>query len=89
LDPKSTETTPKKLLKPEAVIQGLQNLLVLNIMEALFHDNSIPLKWPRGRKMGIYYAELLSLIQPMLTTGQIPLLLLVGWLEMPRKWMTE
>lgn len=89
LDPKSTETTPKKLLKPEAVIQSLQNLLVLNIMEALFHDNSIPLKWPRGRKMGMYYAELVSLIKSMLTTGQIPLLLLVDWLEMPRKRMTE
>jgi hypothetical protein len=57
LDPHSTHTTPKKLVKPESVIQNLQNLLVQDVLNGLFHRFSVEIKWPRGRKMRLLYAE--------------------------------
>jgi hypothetical protein len=57
LDPASTHTTPKKLVKAEAVIQNLQNLLILEIFEGLFRRNSMEIQWPQGRKMRLLYAE--------------------------------
>lgn len=57
LDPHSTHTTPRKLVKPEAVIQNLQNLLILEIFEALFRRNYIEIQWPQGRKMRLLYIE--------------------------------
>jgi len=57
LDPQSTHTTPKKLVKPEAVVQNLQNLLILAVFDGLFDNVSMEIKWPRGRKMRLLYAE--------------------------------
>jgi len=57
LDPQSTHTTPKKLVKAEAVIQNLQNILVLDIFDGLFDDIGMEIKWARGRKMRLLYAE--------------------------------
>ncbi len=57
LDPHSTHTTPRKLVKPEAVIQNLQNILILDVFEALFRRNSIEIQWPQGRKMRLLYIE--------------------------------
>jgi hypothetical protein len=57
LDPQSTHTTPKKLVKPEAVVQNLQNLLILAVFDGLFNNVSMEIKWPRGRKMRLLYAE--------------------------------
>lgn len=60
LDPHSTHTTPRKLVKPEPVIQNLQNILILDIFEALFRRNSIEIQWPQGRKMRLLYIEYYS-----------------------------
>ena len=57
LDPHSTHTTPRKLVKAEAVIQNLQNLLILEIFEGLFRRNSMEIQSPQGRKMRLLYAE--------------------------------
>ena len=57
LNPHSTHTTPRKLVKAEAIIQNLQNLLVLEIFEGLFRRNSMEIPWPQGRKMRLLYAE--------------------------------
>jgi hypothetical protein len=57
LDPPSTQTTPKKLIKAEPVVQNLQNLMVLAVFDALFHDVGMEIKWPQGRKMRLLYAE--------------------------------
>lgn len=47
---RSTETTPTKLTKPESSIQNLQNTLVYDVLEALYHTDSIRVPWARGRK---------------------------------------
>ena len=57
LDPLSTQTTPKKLIKAEPVVQNLQNLMILAVFDALFDDVGMEIKWPRGRKMRLLYAE--------------------------------
>jgi len=57
LDPHSTHTTPRKLVKAEAVIQNLQNMLVQDVLNGLFRRNSMEIKWPQGRKMRLLYAE--------------------------------
>ena len=57
LDPQSTHTTPTKLVKPEAVVQNLQNLLILAVFDGLFDNVAMEIKWPRGRKMRLLYAE--------------------------------
>jgi hypothetical protein len=57
LDPQSTQTTPKKLVKAEPVIQNLQNLMIFAVFDALFDDLGMEIKWPRGRKMRLLYAE--------------------------------
>lgn len=48
IGPHSTETTPKKLIKSEAVTQ---NTLVEDIFHALFSCVWMDIKWPRDRNM--------------------------------------
>ena len=59
LDHPSTQTTPKKLIKAKPVVQNLQNLMILAVFDALFDDVGMEIKWPRGRKMRLLYAEYL------------------------------
>ena len=47
--PRSTNTTPTKLIKPESSIQDLQNTLVREVRGAIYHAAVIRMPWPRGR----------------------------------------
>jgi hypothetical protein len=48
--PGSTETTPKRLKAPEGDIQNLQNTLVQDVLNALYHDNAVPVSWAKNRE---------------------------------------
>jgi hypothetical protein len=52
----STETTPNKLVQPEAKVQALQNTFVRNIINQLWLGD-IPIPWARGRTMLLTYTE--------------------------------
>jgi hypothetical protein len=47
---RSTETTPSKLTKPESSIQNLQNMLVYDVLDAIYDAAFIRVPWARGRK---------------------------------------
>jgi hypothetical protein len=46
----STETTPSKLTSPEVNIQNLQNQLVYDVLDALYHVTAVPVSWARNRE---------------------------------------
>jgi hypothetical protein len=54
-EPRSTESTPIKLVKPETDIQQLQNDLVGDVLSALYGKVHIKVTWPRGRKLNLCY----------------------------------
>lgn len=47
--PRSTQTTPTKLIKPESSIQNLQNTLIQEVHDAIYYAAVIRMPWPRGR----------------------------------------
>lgn len=53
---RSTETTPIKLVHPEANVQSLQNKFVDAIIEELW-SGGIDVPWVQGRHMFLDYAE--------------------------------
>jgi hypothetical protein len=52
----STETTPTKLVQPEAKVQSLQNTFVNTIINKLWYGK-IDIPWARGRHMFLTYTE--------------------------------
>ena len=56
----STETTPNKLIQPEAKVQALQNSFVKNIINHLWFGE-INIQWARGRRMFLTYTEFFHL----------------------------
>jgi hypothetical protein len=54
---RSAETTPTKLVKPEAEIQRLQSTLVDDILEALYDQSFIEVEWAEGRELTIQYTS--------------------------------
>src|SRR5215471_14533271 len=54
---RSTHTTPKKLTKPEATIQNIQNLIVADCCFKVFGSGRIRVNWPKGRRMYLCYEE--------------------------------
>ena len=61
----SAETTPVKLVKPEPNIQNLQNAIVYDILDAIYHTDVIRVPWARGRKnMRLQYESYLFDIIP-------------------------
>ena len=53
---RSTETTPNKLMHPEAKVQSLQNKFVDAIINRLWWGQ-IDIDWAKGRHMFLTYAE--------------------------------
>jgi hypothetical protein len=58
-DAHSTETTPTKLVHPEAKVQSLQNEFVKIILSKLWWGQ-IDITWAKGRHMFLTYTEYLS-----------------------------
>ena len=52
---RSTETTPKRMKKPETHIQNLQSTLVDDVLEAIEKRNFIKVEWPRNRVLHLTY----------------------------------
>lgn len=52
----STETTPNKLVQPEAKVQALQNTFVKNIINELWMGE-IKVPWVKGRHVFLSYTE--------------------------------
>ena len=52
----STETTPQKLVQPEAKVQSLQNKFVDIILNKIWRGQ-IDISWAQGRRMFMSYAE--------------------------------
>ena len=52
----STETTPTKLVHPEAKVQSLQNTFVKTMINKLWLGN-IDVPWAKGRHMFLTYSE--------------------------------
>lgn len=53
----STETTPTKPVKPETDIQHLQDILIANILRALYGNLHVKAIWPRERKLNLCYEQ--------------------------------
>jgi hypothetical protein len=51
----STESTPKRFKAAEVEIQNLQNHLVHDVLNALYHDFEVPVPWARNREMKLMY----------------------------------
>jgi hypothetical protein len=84
----SSHTTPTKVQKPEAAIQGLQNIFAMEVLSALFEGNLIPLKWVEGRDMRLSYKEY-GLIQSVLIPGHAGLISNAAFKRMDRHSLTE
>jgi hypothetical protein len=58
---KSTESTPKRFKAAEVEIQNLQNHLVHDVLNALYHDFGVPVPWARNREMKLMYKAFVHL----------------------------
>jgi hypothetical protein len=58
---RSTETTPNKLVHPEAKVQSLQNTFVNTVIDKLW-IGKIGIPWAQGRRMFLTYTEFLILV---------------------------
>jgi hypothetical protein len=59
---RSPNTTPKKLKKPETHVQHLQNMLVSEILDALYDNDNVRIDWARGRNLRLFYGPYISIM---------------------------
>jgi hypothetical protein len=65
IEEQSTETTPHKLLQPEAKVQSLQDTFVHTILNELW-ASQVEIPWAKGRHMFMTYTESLYFLSPLI-----------------------